>query len=102
MSVVVTEARWDREQRSLPRNIAGLAAYFKACSVPVSDRYIHRAISKGGYTMEFGNLTSADHFLKWKRENPTFRCGFPQRAGSKPKPPHPARPGARGGKSDAQ
>lgn len=67
---------WNREERTKPRAIAGLARFFKGCGVPIYDRYIRESIKVGGYQPEFGNLTTANHFLKWKAANPYFRCVF--------------------------
>lgn len=91
---------WDQKGRSLPRTVAGLGRYFKECGVRVSERYIREAIRTGGYRMESGSLTSANHFLKWKAQNPTFRCRFQRKASAAAKQPRPrpARPGALAGK----
>lgn len=71
-----TEYAWNREEQTKPRTVAGLARFFAGCSVAISARYIHEAIRTGGYQREFGNMTSARHFLQWKADHPEFRCRF--------------------------
>lgn len=87
-------AHWNREERTKPRDIAGLARFFKGCGVPISDRYMREAIKVGGYQPEFGNLTTADHFLKWKGKA-HFVCRFKKKAEKSGEPARPSRRPAR-------
>jgi len=99
-SAVSDAAPWNREERTKPRNIAGLAEFFAGCAIPISRRYIDAAIKSGGYVCEFGNLTTADHFLKWKSTT-TFKCRFPRKQKNPaPRSRPPARRGNRARKSD--
>ena len=93
------ETVWNREERSKPRNIAGLAAYYQGCGVPISRRYIDDAIKRGGYKPEYGNLTTADHFLAWK-STASFVCRFKKATTVETAPPsrRPARSAARADK----
>lgn len=89
---------WNREERTKPRTIAGLARFFRECDVPISDRYIRAAMKAGGYTPEFGNLTTANHFLHWKAGT-NFKCNFTKSRATKRPSRHPARRAALAGKS---
>lgn len=81
---VAASSTWNREERTKPRTIVGLAEYFKNCGIPISHRYLTAALKSGGYSPQYGTLTTADHFLHWKSTS-DFKCRFPKNAAKAPR-----------------